>query len=346
MTKLYLAAILTAALTVFCTAQNEHKENKGRIAFWNVENFFDCVNDTLKNDDDFTPFGTHAWGRKKYDAKCVSLYKVISALNAEQPLIVCGLAEIENARVLRDLCFGTPLRFLNFGFVHYDSPDPRGIDVALLYRKELFNVLFSRAIPLIYSGDSVAHTRDILYVKGVTNENLANDTLHFFICHFPSKFGGALETENKRYQAGLLLRFCIDTLLAAHPQAKVIAMGDFNGEPTEKPLQQGIKFGFSDTSILVNLMLPYAGKQGSHKYREKWSIIDHIIVTDNVRLRIKPAEAEYEAQIFNRSFMLMPDKNYMGQKVFRTFSGPRYLGGYSDHLPVYIDLVFKSAYLY
>ena len=143
-----------------------------------------------------------------------------------------------------------------------------------------------------------------------------------------------------------MLRFCIDTLLAAHPQAKVIAMGDFNGEPTEKPLQQWIKFGFSDTSILVNLMLQYAGKQGSHKYREKWSIIDHIIVTDNVRLRIKPAEAEYEAQIFNRSFMLMPDKNYMGEKVFRTFSGPRYLGGYSDHLPVYIDLVFKSAYLY
>ncbi|MDR2556726.1 MAG: endonuclease [Bacteroidales bacterium] len=372
MRKLYFSVFLIAVVDfcfAYCLTQNlvqslgrdsesnperistlsENAVTGGRIAFWNVENFFDCVDDTLKNDNDFTPFGIRAWGRKKYDAKCVSLYKVIAALNAEKPLIVCGLAEVENARVLRDLCLGTPLRFLNFNFVHYDSPDPRGIDVALLYRKDLFTVLYSCAVPLVYSGDSVSHTRDILYVRGVANRS---DTQHLFICHFPSKFGGALETENKRYQAGRLLRFCIDTLFAANPQAQVIAMGDFNGEPNEKPLQDGIGFGLpllnssGDTSILFNLMLPFAGKQGSHKYHEKWSIIDQIIVTNNIRLRItahnnaiiKSATAQQEAHIFNRPFLLMPDKNYMGQKVFRTFNGPKYLGGYSDHLPVYIDL--------
>ncbi|MDR0763498.1 MAG: endonuclease [Bacteroidales bacterium] len=322
--------------------------NSGRIAFWNVENFFDCIDDTLKNDNEFTPFGTRAWGRKKYDAKCASLYKIIAALNAEQALIACGLSEIENARVLRDLCLGTPLRFLNFGFVHYDSPDPRGIDVALLYRKDLFRVLASRAVPLVYSGDNVSHTRDILYVKGITaprycrldpqSPDTVYDTLHLFVCHFPSKFGGALETENKRYQAGRLLRFCIDTLLYAHPQAQIIAMGDFNGEPTEKPLQDGIGYGID--APIVNLMLPFVGKKGSHKYHEKWSIIDHIIVTDNLKLRIIPAD---KAHIFDRPFLLMPDKNYMGQKVFRTFNGPKYLGGYSDHLPVYIDLQFYQS---
>jgi hypothetical protein len=371
--------LLTAFfISVICATVQSGNVSKGRIAFWNVENLFDCVNDTLKNDDEFTPFGTRAWGRKKYDAKCISLYKVISALNAEQPLVVCGLAEIENARTLRDLCFGTPLRFLNFDFVHYDSPDPRGIDVALLYRKDLFKTLASQAIPLIYSGDSVSHTRDILYVKGVmlnskpaSQSNSAElnstdpqspDTLHLFVCHFPSKFGGALQTEIKRFRAGQLLRYCIDTLLAAHPQAQIFAMGDFNGEPNEKPLYESIKYKplnsahnntSGDTATLINLMLPYVGKQGSHKYREKWSIIDHIIITDNMSeiteqsnktshnntLRI----VNSKAYIFNRSFLLMPDKNYMGQKVFRTFNGPKYLGGYSDHLPVYIDLQLDKS---
>jgi endonuclease/exonuclease/phosphatase family metal-dependent hydrolase len=353
MKRLYLTIFFIVICIDFCAAQNtqntqnKSEANRGRIAFWNVENFFDCIDDTLKKDDEFTPFGTRAWGRKKYDAKCVSLYKVISALNVEQPLIACGLAEIENARVLRDLCLGTPLRFLNFGFVHYESPDPRGIDVALLYRNNLFKVLSSHAIPLVYSGDSVSHTRDILYIKGITLNTRFCDTLHLFVCHFPSKFGGALETENKRYQAGRLLRFCIDTLLAANPQAQVIAMGDFNGEPNEKPLQDGI--GFDGNAPIVNLMLPFVGKQGSHKYHEKWSIIDHIIVTDNMILQSKSATVQRmktvngRAYIFDRPFLLMPDKNYMGQKVFRTFNGPKYLGGYSDHLPVYIDLEFNQT---
>lgn len=292
-----------------------------RIAFWNVENFFDCINDSTKNDDDFTPFGIKAWGRKKYDAKCIALYKVIAAINAEKPLFALGLAEVENSRVLRDLCKGTPLRFLNFDFIHHEGSDPRGIDVAFLYRPEFLQVASSHSISI----DNVPHTRDILYIKAI-----ATDTLHIFICHFPSKFGGALETEIKRYYAGRTLRHCIDTILATNNNARIIAMGDFNGEPDEKPLYESIGYDYNNpNSPITNLMLPYVNKQGSHKYREKWSIIDHIIITKNF--------LPNKAYIFDRPFLLIPDKNYMGQKVFRTYNGPRYLRGYSDHLPVYFN---------
>ncbi|MDE5762766.1 MAG: hypothetical protein K2H68_04590, partial [Bacteroidales bacterium] len=205
-----------------------------RIAFYNTENYFHPTHDTLKNDYDFTPTGMKGWGSAKFTTKRNNLFKVVAALNAEAPLLALGLAEVENALVLRELCRGTPLRFLNFDFVHFESPDPRGIDVALLYRRDLLRVDTAFPIAVAVPPDSVSHTRDILYVKAVCLSG--GDTLHFFVNHFPSKYGGVTATEHKRAYAAGLLRRCMDKVLQNDSAAFVVAMGDLNTGSEDAPL--------------------------------------------------------------------------------------------------------------
>lgn len=302
-----------------------------RIAFYNAENYFDCLHDSGKNDHDFTPTGIKGWGNAKYTQKRNSLFKVISALNAETPLAALGMAEIENARVLRDLCRGTPLRFRNFGFVHFESNDPRGIDVALLYRTDLLRIDTAYPHALVVPPDTVSRTRDILYVRALPQPGVRlPDTLHLLVNHFPSKYGGAIKTQAKRALAACLLRQVLDELQTRHPGSFILAMGDFNTTPEDPALRR------LDSVPFVNLMNAetWNGKTGSHKYREEWSTIDHIYLNRNWLAHIRQGRAF----LFDREFLLMPDERYLGCKPFRTFYGARYLGGYSDHLPVYIDV--------
>ena len=362
-----------------------------RIAFYNMENFFDCWHDSAKNDQDFTPSGIKGWGHAKYANKRNRLFKVIAALDAECPLAATGLAEVENARVLRELCRGTPLRYKGFDFVHFESPDPRGIDVALLYRKDLLRIDTAYPIALVIPPDSVARTRDILYVRAILiagniqtrNPPLANPslaypakedllaqqahmakerpelrqdknlfletnqtqprgtthprkiTLHFFICHFPSKYGGVLETNHKRAAAARLLRRHMDSLYSKDSTAFILAMGDLNTTAEDSVLAP------LRSPPYLNLMASPAWQArfarhaiGSHKFREEWSTIDHIILNRHVLPWIKDGGAF----VFARGFLIQNDERYMGIKPFRTFYGAKHLGGYSDHLPVYIDL--------
>ena len=305
-----------------------------RIAFYNTENYFHPTHDTLKNDYDFTPTGVKGWGNAKFTAKRNNLFKVVAALDAEAPLLALGLAEVENALVLRELCRGTPLRFLNFDFVHFESPDPRGIDVALLYRRDLLRVDTAFPIAVAVPPDTVSRTRDILYVKAVCVQG--EDTLHFFVNHFPSKYGGVTATEHKRAYAAGLLRRSMDEVVRNDTSAFVVAMGDLNTGCEDAAL------AVLDSLPWVNLMarkswrLDRRGKKagGSHKFREAWSTIDHIIVGQGVMGRIEHGKA----CLFDRDFLLMKDERYLGYKPLRTFYGAKYLGGYSDHLPVYIDV--------
>lgn len=305
-----------------------------RIAFYNTENYFHPTHDTLKNDYDFTPTGIKGWGSAKFTAKRNNLFKVVAALDAEAPLLALGLAEVENALVLRELCRGTPLRFLHFDYVHFESPDPRGIDVALLYRRDLLRVDTAFPIAVAVPPDTVSHTRDILYVKAVCISG--GDTLHLFINHFPSKYGGVTATEHKRAYAAGLLRRCMDEVLRGDTAAFVVAMGDLNTGSEDAAL------AVLDSLPWVNLMaqpgwtLDRKGKKagGSHKFRETWSTIDHIIVGRGSIGRIDRGKAS----LFDRDFLLMKDERYLGYKPLRTFYGARYLGGYSDHLPVYMDV--------
>ena len=303
-----------------------------RIAFYNAENFFDCLHDSGKNDHDFTPTGIKGWGKTKYTNKRNNLFKVIAALNAACPLAALGMAEIENARVLRDLCMGTPLRYLHFDFVHFESPDPRGIDVALLYRKDILRIDTAFIHPLIIPPDTTARTRDILYVRATPRKGVnLPDTLHLFVNHFPSKYGGVQETDHKRAAAARLLRKALDSIACRHPSAFVLAMGDFNTVPEDSALY------LLRTDPYVNLMhnKHWHGNKGSHKFRETWSTIDHIIVHRSVLNQVKMQQSFR----FDPPFLLQTDEKYMGEKPFRTFYGAKHLGGYSDHLPVYVDIL-------
>ena len=339
-----------------------------RIAFYNMENFFDCLHDSAKDDHDFTPQGIKGWGNAKYANKRNRLFKVIAALDAECPLAAIGLAEVENARVLRELCRGTPLRYKNFDFVHFESPDPRGIDVALLYRKDLLSIDTSYPVPLIIPPDSVARTRDMLYVRafveaspvppdsGMSGNRLSKDSsgtgtgkhpcanrkktcLHLFVCHFPSKYGGATETDHKRAAAARLLRQRMDSLSCKDSSAIILAMGDLNTHALDSVLAP------LRSQPYLNLMASPTWRPrfaryriGSHKFREEWSTIDHIILPR----RILPWIRGKQAFVFARGFLLQSDERYMGIKPFRSFYGARHLGGYSDHLPVYIDLCLPA----
>ena len=305
-----------------------------RIAFYNVENLFDCLHDTGKNDHDFSPTGIKGWGNAKYTNKRNRIFKVVSALDSECPLLALGLAEVENARVLRELCSGTPLRYRRFGFVHFESPDPRGIDVALLYRQDLLQIDTAIAYPLRIPPDTVARTRDILYIRArlATKDTNAARILHLFVNHFPSKYGGAVETDAKRAVAARLLRSLMDSLHARDSQAFLLAMGDFNTEAQDPVLQT------LHAPPYRNLMAEksWDTRIGSHKFREEWSTIDHIILNRHALSCVHKGKAF----LFERDFLLETDERYMGIKPFRSFYGSRHLGGYSDHLPVYIDLCF------
>ena len=316
-----------------------------RIAFYNVENLFYPTRDTAILDEDYTPGGSRHWGWQKFETKCHRLFKVIAALDAETPLLCLGLAEVENGRALQQLCQGTPLRYDRYRFVHFDSPDRRGIDVALLYRPDRLEILRARPLPVGQdSGQTRFCTRDILSVQA--RVPATGDTLYLFVVHFPSKFGGALATDTRRRQAGSTLRRAMDSLRAVCPRAKLIAMGDFNATADEAALQESIGYVGARTAAAetdhpvpyINLMADFPPEAGSHKYRETWSLIDQIIVSRSLWNGGRP-----QAAIFNRDFLLTDDKTYFGQKPFRTFVGPQYHGGYSDHLPVYIDLRLSDA---
>ena len=267
------------------------------VFFWNVENFFDPFDDPLKNDDDFTFQGVKHWTWKRFERKRDGIAKTIIATAdryGSLPLLV-GLAEVENRMVLRQLVGKSPLETFDYGFVHRESPDVRGIDVALLYRKDAFTPL--RVDSLRVEGFS---TRDILHVEGRMR---SGDTLHAVVVHLPSKLGGARATDDRRKKALALLKHCTDSLLALNPSAKIVVMGDFNDGPSSR-------------------------RCGTIKFQGSWETIDKFI-TFNLNTR---------ESIFSPPFLLEEDKSYLGVKPKRTYVGPRYNGGLSDHLPIVLEI--------
>lgn len=309
-----------------------------RLVFWNVENLFDTSNDSISNDDDFTPEGQYRWTEKRYKTKLQHLSQAVIAMGyyglnrtrLELPLAI-GMAEIENDKVLRDLCRSTQLRKYRYDYVHFDSPDPRGIDNALLYRRDLFRPFLSQSIGVADSGHF--RTRDILLVEGTTPQD---DTIVIIVNHFPSKRNA--ENNRKREVVARKLRHIMDTVSAAHREAAVIVMGDFNATPQDAEIRQTLMHGFENG--YVNLM-SRSKKRGSYKYQGQWSFLDQIIVSRNIvdndglsSFRV----ATEEGQVFDGDFLLVPDERWLGKKVNRTYLGIRYQGGYSDHLPVYVDI--------
>ncbi len=341
-----LLCLLIAFLGTSAIAQMEGQE-KYRFAFYNLENFFDTHVDSTRDYNAFTPDGEQRWTTYRYYKKRNDVYRVIMALGGWEAPSLVGFCEIENDVVLEDLIYRTPLNNSNYSYVHYPSPDFRGIDAALIYRLDHLQLISSRPIPVKDPENPDFRTRDILYADFIVNEM---DTVHVYVNHWPSRFGGVLASIPRRMLAALTLRADIDSLMLVKPHAKVIIMGDFNDTPEDDSIIKGLRaFPPDDIKKHEELLHLFTNKNdlghiGTLKFQHMWQIFDHIIVSRPLfeatsGIRYKPGSAK----IFKSDFLLTEDERYLGQKLFRTYVGPRYTGGISDHLPVFIDLEFVGA---
>lgn len=312
-----------------------------RVAFYNVENLFDTEDDSLKNDAEFLPEGNKYWNTYRYWTKQKQIAKTISALGGWEAPAIVGLAEIENKHTLINLVQHTPLKKHNYGIVHFESPDKRGIDVALLYRREKIDILESKAIEVRFSDDLGARpTRDILYVKV---QILGEDTIHIFVNHWPSRWGGQMQTEPKRMFVASLLKKHADSLLNLDPKAAILIMGDLNDTPQDLSIIKslGASLDSLSKSQYYNLCATSKAK-GSHYYQGGWSFLDQIIVSPSLLNKNAPVHLQpIEMTVFRAPFLL--EENSQGEfSPNRTYLGMKYHGGYSDHLPVFVDLYLKS----
>ena len=311
---------------LFCQT-NGHE--KFPVLFYNVENLFDCDDDTLKNDNEFLPGSVRHWTFKRYNDKVNKIAKVILASNGWDLPALAGLCEVENKAVLNRLIWETGLNEAGYRFVHHESPDKRGIDVALLYRKDVFSVIHDSPV-VISDPDENFFTRDILYVKGVM---FGADTLNVFVCHLPSKYGGEMQSERKRIAAAKILRVVCDSIFNANPESNILVMGDMNESPDEQAMSGVLKAGRDTGSELVNLsfILEPEKVNGTIKYRGRWYVYDQIIVSRHL---MRNGFSVAPMQVVELPFLLEDDESHTGVKPFRTYIGPMYHGGFSDHLPV------------
>jgi len=317
-----------------------------KIMFYNVENLFDTINNPETNDEDFTPNGTRLWDTYKYYKKINQISKVIKAVGKWNPPAIVGLAEIENVNVLNALAIAPALRKFGYRYVHQDSKDKRGIEVALLYKPSQFEPLFYQAIPIVFKTEKEKILRDILYVKGIAG---GKDTLSFFVNHWSSRLGGVLESEPYRMFAAQCLRHFTDSLIKQNPREKLIIMGDFNDYPNNKSLCEYLGAQIDSAKIrhsqLINLAAKYKYFEniGTHKVNGTWGCLDQMIVSNGLYFPQSGYYTNYDNfSIFREDFLLMDDEVNLGKKPFRTYNGFVYQGGFSDHLPVYIDLELKK----
>ncbi len=317
-----------------------------RVMFYNTENLFDTYNDSTSADDDFTPRGKQHWTAKRYNLKLNHIYQSIAAVGTWQPPEIIGLCEVENRQVLADLLYQTPLSKFRYSIVHFDSPDARGIDVGMLYRTDKAKVIKQQPIRIEFADNPQKKTRDILFVQ---LQFVNGDTICFFVNHWPSRRGGELESESLRIAAATVLRHSIDSLFAINAMTKIIIMGDFNDDPDNESLAKVMKANY-DASLpqenqLYNLSynLLRTSKIGTHCFQGQWAVIDQIIVSGDLLLsNTGYCTTQNSAHICSEKFLLQTDKRNVGFKTYPTYSGPQYIGGYSDHLPIFLDLFLKK----
>ncbi|NNC62223.1 MAG: endonuclease [Eudoraea sp.] len=308
------------------------------IAFYNLENLFDTRNDPHKLDDDFTPKGFKKWTPKRYRRKIKKLSKTIARLGkrtSKHPPVLVGLAELENKLVIREMLGTKALREMGYKYVHYDSPDERGIDTALLYHPGHFEVISSENIPLeVNNPDGRPDaTRDILYVHG----KLHGEPQHIFVNHWPSRRDGATETAYKRIKAAKTIHKKMGMIEEGGKDPNYFIMGDFN----DGPFDESIRTLLSNTE-LFNPMEKLIGKdRGSANYKQRWSLFDQIILSNTFFKKGSMHHSFAHANIFDDHLLKEWHGRYKGNP-FRTYVGKKYLGGHSDHFPVYIQLRFRK----
>lgn len=303
-----------------------------RAMFYNVENLFDTKDDTLKNDQEFLPDATRKWNYYRYKDKINKIARVIISVGNDNIPDLVGLCEVENDSCLLDLIKYSPLREAGYRYVMTHSPDERGIDVALLYQRGTFKLLEKQVIPVPLKKIRNSSTRDILHVAGKV---ISGDTLDVFVCHMPSRSEGEKRTEPYRLFASQILKSSVDSLMKIRQHPYLLVMGDFNDTPDKPSVSQLNEVG------LINMMDDKSG--GTYRYQSKWEILDQFLVSDsffndNGRIRTD----KNNSYIIRYPFLLEEDDKYGGEKPYRTYHGMKYKGGYSDHLPIAIDLIIRD----
>lgn len=312
------------------------RHNMQTVAFYNLENLFDLVDNQHTNDNDFLPTAAKKWTPKRYDNKLIKLGFAISNIGRREtgkhPAIV-GLAEVENAKVIEDLIASKHLEDCNYGYIHYDSLDERGIDVALIYDTTAFEVLHSETFTIQLTDDdgSPDYTRDILLVSGL----LDGENMHVIVNHWSSRREGEKETEPKRMASSEKVGEIISSLRIENEGAKIIVIGDFNDDPHSNSIKRLV-----EGSDLFNPMETLKSfNRGTTKHNWQWNLFDQILISTNF---FKTSDKLFEyssANIFDEDFLKLFNGKYKGSP-FRTYVGKKYKGGYSDHFPVYA--IFKK----
>ncbi len=319
------------------------------IGFYNLENLFDTIPSPNTNDRDFLPQGRLAWNSEKYWSKQANMAKVIGLLATDvtpDGVALLGVAEVENRRVLEDLVVQPAIKERNYQIVHYESPDERGIDVALLYQPKYFKVIGSRPLPVDLIDPKTGFrdfTRDVLYVTGL----FQGDTLHVMVCHWPSRRGGETGSVWMREAAAQVCRRAVDSLLARNELAKIVVMGDLNDDPTNASLIKVLRAAKSTESMkagdLYNPMYAlYKSGNGTLAYRDAWNLFDQIIVSKGLVWKQAGGWQLLRAVVFREPWMFQEEGAFRGYPL-RTFVGDIFLNGYSDHLPVYVLMVRKKS---
>lgn len=339
--------IITCNLTFTLFAQKKSYQIR-TIAFYNVENLFDIENDSLTFDDDRTPEGKDNWTLDRYEKKIEHISRVLSEIGNDitntSPDII-GLCEVENNAVIEDLIAHKNLQDKNYGIVHFDSPDERGIDVALLYKKAAFipNSYKSHRLLLFNEDGFRDYSRDQLVVGGF----LDNEQFYFIVNHWPSRSGGEARSKPNRMAAAELNKRIIDSIVRFDANAKIISMGDLNDDPTSDSLKKVLRTKGKPNTLEPNdLFNPmerlFKKGVGSLAYRDKWNLFDQLFFTANLVSKPKDSYSFWKAAVFTPSYLLDPSGRYKGYPL-RTYAGGSYVGGYSDHFPVFMYLIKAEA---
>jgi len=346
--KILKSLVILAFLLAFTNgwAQKKKQFKVQTVAFYNVENLFDTINDPLKDDEKSPMMEIQRDRSKIYEDKISKLARVISDIGYDvsktSPAIL-GVAEVENKKVLEDLVNHPKLKDADYGIIHFDSPDKRGIDVALLYKQDVFQPhSFSKHPLYLYRDNDLEkriYTRDQLLVSGV----LDGDEIHVIVNHWPSRSGGEARSRPKRVKAAQLNKRIIDSLQDADKNAKIFTIGDLNDDPFNESMKGVLKTKDKREDAkgkdLFNPMEAMARSgNGTLAYRDGWNLFDQIVMSAPLLKKDFSEYRYYKAGIYNKTYLSNKRGRYKGYP-FRSFSSGSYTGGYSDHFPVYVHLI-------
>lgn len=340
-TKIIISAIILLACG--CAAVQKTSvsyQNEFIVMFYNLENMFDIIDSPDTNDSDFTPTGAKNWTHNRYETKKKRIWQVIASVSDKHFPDIIGVCEIENHNVMQDIINTTPLGALGYSCYYHETLDRRGIDVAVMYRSETFQIIDTTFIHIYFPSDPTYNSRDIVYIKGIAKD--FGDTLHVFVNHWPSRYSGRIASEELRMTAAQTLRHCTDSISAINPLAKIVCIGDFNDTPLDRSVNEGLNSLTTFDSIQPNRLYHLAHymqtvkKMWTYNYQGVYDILDQIFVSGGLMLNSGLCCTKDDAQTVYRDFII--EDNGQGPKPKRTYIGMKYNDGFSDHLPVMLTL--------